>query len=164
MFRLVTLAAILLLPCLASAQTLQPSISVKLQDEGADQGAVKILNCTGAGIACSRSGLTATLNVSGGGGGGSANVAEAIVDFGANGATLAKTTLTGQAWVTSSSVIICAPTLFATADRADGMEDALIEGLTVAVSARAAGAGFDVSAKPRYGKAIGKFAIHCTGA
>lgn len=45
-----------------------PAPGVGLQDEGVSQGRVQILNCTGAGISCSKSGVTGTVNVAGGGG------------------------------------------------------------------------------------------------
>lgn len=161
MGRISTVLLILLLAWSASAQDFAPSLSTTLKDEGVSQGQVKTLNCVGAGIACTRSGTTGTLSVAGGGAG---NFAEATVDFGANGADLASVVVTGQAWVTASSVIMCSPTLFATADRTDGMEDGVIEGLTVGVSARVVATGFTVQASPRYGRAIGKYLIHCTGA
>jgi hypothetical protein len=45
---------------------------VMVQDEGVRQGTVRAItvNCTGAGVACTQSGSTWTLTVSGGGGGG----------------------------------------------------------------------------------------------
>lgn len=97
------------------------------------------------------------------GGAGSANVVEVEVDFGASGDTTASTTVTGLTWVGTTSVIVCAPTLFATADRDDGDEDALVENLTVAVHSRVASTGFTVMAHPAQGVAYGKFKVHCTG-
>lgn len=98
-----------------------------------------------------------------GGAGGGGNGAAVTVDFGAAGNDTATVIVTGQAWVSGTSIIVCAPTLLATADRVDGEEDALLEGLTVVVSERVAGTGFTVSAQPAHGKAIGKFLIHCLG-
>lgn len=51
------------------AQGVSPSPGIALQDEGSNQGRVQILNCTGTGIACSKTGVTGTINVAGGGGG-----------------------------------------------------------------------------------------------
>lgn len=136
---------------------------VKVQDEGTTQGQAVTLNCTGAGVSCSVSGGVATLTSSGGGAG-SANVVEVEVDFGSGGDTSTSTVVTGQAWVGATSVIVCAPTLLATADRAEGAEDAIIEGLTVAVHSRVAATGFTVAAGLQQGKAYGKFKVHCTGA
>lgn len=96
----------------------------------------------------------------GAGGGGDV---EAEVDFGANGNTTASVTVTGQTWVSATSKIVCAPTLFATADRDDGDEDALVENLTVAIHSRVASTGFTVMAHPAQGVAYGKFKVHCTG-
>jgi hypothetical protein len=140
-----------------------PPPGVVIQDEGTAQGRARTLNCTGAGISCTVSSGVATVNVPGGGAG-SANVASVTIDFTAAGSNHVKTTVTGQTWVTSSSVVVCSPTGFATADRPDGSEDAAIEGLTVSVSKRVVGTGFDLDVAPANGNALGKYLIHCTGA
>lgn len=151
-------------PVETRADSFVPSTAIDLQDEGVSQGQVKKLNCSGAGITCSRSGVVGTLTVPGGGGPGGGNYVDVVVNFGATGKTVAKTVVTGQAWVGLSSQILCVPSMMATADRTDGMEDALIEGLTITAYARVAGTGFTVAANPRSGKAYGKFLIQCTGA
>lgn len=99
-----------------------------------------------------------------GGGGGSANVVEVEVDFGAAGNTNAAVVVTGQAWVTATSKIVCAPTLLGTADRAEGAEDAIIEGVTASFHTRVVGTGFTVAAAARQGRFYGRIAIHCHGA
>jgi hypothetical protein len=134
----------------------------ELRDEGTAQGRVGALNCTGAGISCSVTAGVGTINVAGGGGSG--NLVEASIDFGATGDTTASVVITGQSWVSTSSVIVCSPTMLATADRADGAEDAVIEGLTVAAHSRIAGTGFTVTAAPYQGRAYGAFKVHCAGA
>jgi len=58
--------AVLLLPSSAAAQL--DNRAIRLKDEGTLLGAVNEVNCVGAGIACTRSGGTGTLTVSGGGG------------------------------------------------------------------------------------------------
>ena len=134
-----------------------------LQDEGTIQGAISTLNCVGAGVACTRVGAVGTATIAGGGAG-SANVVAVTIDFGV-GSTTALTVVTGQAWVTGTSVIVCSPTLMITADRiTEGQEDALIEVLTVTPYARVVGTGFTVAAHPAHGWAFHKFLIHCTGA
>lgn len=45
-----------------------PAPGVQLQDEGANQGRVQILNCAGTGVTCSKSGVTGTVTISGGSG------------------------------------------------------------------------------------------------
>src|SRR5271170_4247904 len=55
----------------------------------------------------------------------SGHFVQATVDFGADG-TNATTTVTGQTWVTSGSIILCNPFGGATADH--GPEDAMVEG------------------------------------
>lgn len=89
--------------------------------------------------------------------------AEVEVDFGAAGNTNASTVVVGQTWVTALSQIACAPTLVATADRAEGAEDAIVEGLTVAIHSRVVGTGWTVSAAVLNGVAFGKFRVHCVG-
>lgn len=198
--------AVLFLASTAFAQV-GPAPGVQLQDEGTGQGRVQILNCVGSGVACTKTGVTGTVTISGGGsgyatiqeegasltqraivnfigstitcvddgstktnctltgGGGSANTASVTVDFGtAGGANHVQTVVTGQAWVTASSVIVCSPTGFSTADRQDGAEDAAVEGLTVSISGRVAGTGFTLNTAPIQGNAIGKYLIGCTGA
>jgi hypothetical protein len=96
--------------------------------------------------------------------GGSGNFVAATVDFGAYpGSNHAAVTVTGATWVTSNSVVVCMPTDLATADRADGSEDAAVEQLTVAVRSRVAGTGFSLDAAPGNGRAIGKYLVHCSG-
>lgn len=96
--------------------------------------------------------------------GGGGNFVAATVDFGAYpGSSHAAVTVTGQAWVTVSSVIACNVTNFATADRAEGVEDAALEGLVVAVRSRVAGTGFTIDANPRQGRALGKYLVNCSG-
>jgi hypothetical protein len=97
-----------------------------------------------------------------GGGGGGGNFAEVDVAFGA-GDELVTVVVTGQAWVTASSRIVCSPTMLATSTRLEAEEDAVVEGLTLAVHSRVAGAGFSVTAAPRQGYAYGTFKVHCTG-
>ena len=154
----------LLLVLVMASPVMAQSITTRgviLKDEGTVQGSVSSLDCVGTGIACTRSGATGTLTITGGSGG--ANLVAVVVDFGANGLDVAATAVTGQAWATGTSLILCAPTMYATADRIDGAEDAVLEGLTIGVSGRTSG-GFTVTAAPRMGVAIGKYTIVCTGA
>lgn len=67
MMYLISLLLILLLAAPVWAQ--MDSRGVILKDEGATQGSVNILDCVGTGVACTRSGATGTLTISGGGGG-----------------------------------------------------------------------------------------------
>jgi hypothetical protein len=93
---------------------------------------------------------------------GSANFAEVDIAFGAGG-ELVTVVVTGQAWVTASARIICSPTMLATSTRLEAEEDAVVEGLTLAVHSRVAGVGFSITAAPKQGYAYGTFKIHCTG-
>lgn len=97
------------------------------------------------------------------GGGGSANVATVDLDFGSAGNTSATTVVTGQAWVTGTSRIICAPTAFSTSTRAEGADDASIEGLVVTPYSRVVGTGFTVKGSIQRGEAFGVFTVNCVG-
>ena len=121
-----------------------------------------------------------TLDAAAGGGG---TFLEATVDFSVNGSLSCTASLTplpcctgasvgtcgsfealatiATASVTGTSKIICAPTLFATADRLDASDDALLDEIDVMPYARNAGVNFKVKAHaPR--RAFGKFVIQCT--
>jgi hypothetical protein len=72
------------------SDTLRPGVAIK--DEGVAKGQAQILDCTGAGVTCSVSGQTATLNVTGGGGGSSSTYVDAEIPSGAvNGVNLTYT-------------------------------------------------------------------------
>lgn len=112
-------------------------------------GAGQFLTCNGAVCSCDTP-------VSGGGG--SSNVVEASLAL--SGAGYFSTTVTGQAWVTTSSVIVCAP--FATS--ADGLtsEAVAVAGLSVSASDRIAGTGFTLRVFSPFGLS-GTVRFHCTG-
>ena len=142
------------------ASGLKPATTVLLQDEGVNQGRIKTLNCTGSGVSCSASGIVGTLNSSGGGGGG--NFLAATITITDNVVGLIYTvTITGQAWVGASSIIICSP--FAIANGGTTLEMGLTSGINVITSNRVAGVGFDLSIYNPHG-AQGTFTFHCTGA
>lgn len=93
-----------------------------------------------------------------------ANFVEAEIDFGASpGSAIAEVVVTGQTWVRATSVIVAAVTAFATTDRADGADDAIVDEIHVAVSQRVVGTGFTLRARPHIGNALGKYKIHCIG-
>ena len=56
----------LLWASIVSAQV-GPAPGIQLQDEGTGQGRIQTLNCVGTGIACTKSGVTGTATISGGG-------------------------------------------------------------------------------------------------
>ena len=89
---------------------------------------------------------------SGGGGGGNSTLV--TVDFG-TGDTSTTATVTGQTWVTALSAI----TATVVGTRA---EDAVVEGMTLAVGDLVAGTGFTVYAASPYG-AVGTFTVACVG-
>lgn len=92
------------------------------------------------------------------GGGGGNSVEQSIVLSG--GAGFFSQAVTGQAWVTTSSEIVCAP-LGTTADSLTP-EAVAIGGLNVSVSDRSAGVGFTINVFSPYGLE-GTVRVHCIG-
>jgi hypothetical protein len=137
----------------------KPPPSVKVQDEGGAASFATTLNCTGAGITCSVSNAVATLNATGGAGG--ANTVEVSVNLGTTWKSVATATVTGQAWVTSSSIIVCSP--FATTADGQTIENYIAADLGINAATRVVGTGFDIWIRNNYG-AVGTFRFHCTGA
>jgi hypothetical protein len=136
-----------------------PAPGVQLNDEGAPQGRVQILNCTGSGLTCSKSGVTGTLNASGGGG--SANAVEVSISLGTGLGLVYAATITGQAWVTSASAIACSP--FGTTADGQTVETIAASGVQALISNRVAGTGFNLNVYSPHG-ASGTYRFHCTGA
>lgn len=96
-----------------------------------------------------------------GGGGGSANVVEVSIDFGTALSSLQTVTVTGQTWVTSTSVILCSP--FATDADGQTVENYFVTNFSPVASNRVVGTGFDLTVlNPT--SAAGIFRFHCTGA
>jgi hypothetical protein len=132
---------------------------ILVQDSGANQGrAAHAVNCTGTGVACTVTAGVWTLDVSSIGG---ANVVEKSVVLTSLQPNPAPATVTGAAWVTSSSVIVCS----VLGTTADGLTPEAINaaGLTVTVENRVAGVGFDVRLMNWYGLE-GTVRVHCIGA
>lgn len=133
-----------------------------IQDEGTPLTQRTALNFAGAGVSCVDDTTRTTCTISGGGAG-SANVVEVDVNFG-SGTDGVSVVVTGQSWVTSTSKVLCSPTLLATSTRAEGEEDAVIEQLSAAIHSRVAGVGFTLVVGAPNGGASGVFKFHCTGA
>lgn len=96
-----------------------------------------------------------------------ANKVQALVDFGFDSGLegdLATTVVTGQAWVTSTSVITCSPAGIATPDH--DPDDAWAERIQGSVRALVPGVGFTVvaTAANENGTTWGKYLIDCVGA
>src|SRR5271156_3037743 len=89
----------------------------------------------------------------------SGHFVQATVDFGTDGST-ATTTVTGQTWVTSGSVILCNPFGGTTSDH--GPEDALVEGLVAYASNLVPGVGFDVQVYAPQ-NTFGQYLVNATG-
>lgn len=101
-----------------------------------------------------------------GGGGGGGNFVQALVDFGfasGNEGDSATVTVTGQTWVTSSSVIVCSAAEKTTADH--DPDDVWAERIVAYASNLVVGTGFDIVATSANegGRTWGKYYINCTG-
>lgn len=96
------LLLVFILPAFAWAQI--DSNSIRLQDEGSTLGQIKVLNCVGAGITCTRAAAVGTATVAGGGGGGGPTLA----------ATTAIQTVNGNAYrdITSLTFSLAANTTY----------------------------------------------------
>lgn len=163
MRRLFLVAALLLVPSLARAQVLTTqgkTAGVIIKDEGTVLGGATALNCSGSAITCTQAGGVATLSVSSGSG----NFVAVTVDFSSSGAFDATKVVTGQAWVTASSIIICSATAVGAGTRATDADDVWLENFTANVYARVAGTGFTLKVRPQAGLALGQYVFHCTGA
>lgn len=101
-----------------------------------------------------------TIN-SAGGGPGSANVAEVSLSLGTAMGLYYSTTVTGQAWVTGTSVIVCS--MFGTTADGQTPETIAVAGLIPTVSDRVVGTGFNLNVMNPNG-ATGTIRAHCTGA
>jgi hypothetical protein len=88
------------------------------------------------------------------------NAFEATVDFGATGSFDATATIS-TTLVSATSKIICAPTMFSTADRPDGNDDALLDEIDVQPYERSAGVSFKVKAHSPL-RSFGRFIVQCT--
>ena len=152
------LILILSATCSYAQQIIYPPLLFR--DEGSDIGrATKAINCTGAGITCSVSAGVITINATGGGGGGGGNFVEISLGM-TSGSGVYSVTVTGQAWVTGTSIITCTP--FGTT--ADGLtaEQIATADLTVSTSDRVVGTGFNLNVFNPFGS-HGTHRIHCTG-
>lgn len=141
---------------LSSSGGAAPNISLT-GTVGAAQGGLGATQPTcSAGQFLTCDGSTCSCSTPSGGGGGNAVEASLVMD----GAGLYSVAVTGQAWVTSTSKIVCAPL----GTTADGLtpEAVAAAGLTVSVSDRSAGAGFTVRVMSPHGLA-GTVRIHCLG-
>lgn len=133
----------------------------QIQDEGTNLTQRTVLNFTGSGVTCTDTGSVTQCDIGGGGGGGSHRV-EVAVDLGTGGAggLVFATVVTGQAWVTSSTNIVCAP--FATTADGKTVEEIVAANLQAVVSARVVGTGFTINVFNPYG-ARGIVRFHCIG-
>lgn len=133
----------------------------EIDDEGSALAQEAVLNFTGTGVTCT-AGVGQTIcnipQVT------AIHVVTATASFADAGQDSVSTAVTGETWVTTTSRIACVPTAVATADRGEGEEDALLEGLESVVHTRVNADGFTIATKPRDGYAHGDYVVHCVGA
>lgn len=156
-----------LIALLLAQQLSQPSSMnlnekpIIVKDEGVKVGSsATTINCTGAGISCTKAANTMIISVAGGGGGGGGgNFVEASLAL--TGTGYYSVAVTGQAWVTSTSQILCEP--FGTT--ADGLtpEVIAVSGVRATAANRVAATGFDLLVFNPNGL-VGTVRFHCTGA
>lgn len=120
MRKLYYIIAVLLYAVEAYAQGAGTAPGVQLQDEGVNQGRVQIINCTGAGVSCSKSGATGTVNVTGGAG--SFTLTEIEVDFGTDAKLVVTATVVDAAVTATSKIIFLQSGIAATSRQADENE------------------------------------------
>lgn len=134
----------------------QPAI--QFQDEGVNagtSGGVLTVDFVGAGVTASESAGTLTVTIPGGSGGG--NAVRVEVDFGSSFTDKASAVVTGQSWVTTSSVIVAHPY----SDAADPDEMYLLD-LKPVVSSLVNGIGFTVTLYSQP-EARGRYYVNCIG-
>jgi hypothetical protein len=126
-----------------------------VKDEGVQQSSTRAatINCTGAGVTCSQSGTTMTINAAGGGGGGGNFVEESVSVVGPY-----QEAVVVAAWATASSKIICAP--YPTS--ADGLTPELVAVAGIQATASGAAGSFTLRVVSPFG-VTGTVRIHCTG-
>lgn len=93
----------------------------------------------------------------------SGNFLQVMVDFGFSAGLegdIARTTVTGQPWVTSSSVILCNPFAGTTPDHSP--DDTIVEGLVAYAENLVPGVGFDVVAYAPQ-NSWGRYLVNVTG-
>lgn len=138
---------------------------LEFQKAGVKIGRATKFNFTGTAVGtCSQTGTTATCALTAGAGG-SGNTLQATLDFGnttGEGDT-ASLVITGQAWVTGTSIIICVPdNTVGTVEHPAGDDDVILAGLSAAPSALVVGTGFTLSAYATEGT-YGRFVFNCSG-
>lgn len=112
------LASILFTSSIAYAQV-GPAPGIQLQDEGVSQGRIQILNCVGAGVACTKSGVTGTATIAGGAG---ASWTVTEINFGVDAKFVAKATVTDAAITATTKIMVLQSGIAATGRQADENE------------------------------------------
>jgi hypothetical protein len=130
-----------------------------IENEGAPLTQRTTIDFVGAGVTCSDVGGETQCSI--GGGSGSANVVEVSLSLGTGMGLYYSTTVTGQAWVTATSVIACS--MFGTTADGQTPETIAVAGMIPTVSDLSNGVGFNLNLYSPNG-ATGTVRAHCTGA
>lgn len=93
---------------------------IQLQDEGVSAGRIQTLNCVGAGVVCTKSGVTGIATISGGAG--TFALTQIEVDFGSAAAFVVIATVVDAAVVATSKIIFLQSGIAATSRQADENE------------------------------------------
>lgn len=152
----ITLGSRLTLAGTVLSADLQQAYST-VQDDGTPRTQRTTVNFIGSAISCVDNGGTSTTDCTVSAGGGSGNFLE--ISLAVSG-TFTSATITGQAWVTASSVVVCSS--FGTTADGNSPETAALASFSTSVSSRVAGTGFTFQVFSPNG-AEGTFRFHCTG-
>ena len=159
----VLLALLGLLACVGVAHA-QPDSrhetgSLRLQDEGSTLGAVRVINCVGSGVTCTRSGATGTMTISGGSG--TFSVTQVEIDFDTCGLGTHVAKVACEATVTDASITASSKILVSQAgDAPTGKESDDNEMDPLSCSAQPASGSFTLRCIPLRGPTHGKFKIN----
>lgn len=119
-----------------------------IRDEGAQQGAVNVVDFVGAGVAATVAGGVATVTIAGGGGGGGSTVAgQSTIDFGAFPGASDTSLVVSSASIAAGSRITLSIAAVATSDHS--ADEHVCEEIDVFPSSPNAGVGFTIYARGR---------------
>lgn len=130
-----------------------------VQEDGTPLAARTTINFTGAAITCSDSGGVTVCAVTSGGGSG--NAVEVTVTMPGDGSGWAQSVVTGEAWVTATSKILCQP--FNDGGDTNNTDEVYsVAQFSEMVSTRVVGTGFTLTVNSPNGPS-GVFKFHCLG-
>jgi len=129
-----------------------------IENEGVPLTARTTIDFVGAGVTCSDVAGETQCSISGGG---SANVVEVSLNLGTAMGLYYSTVVTGQAWVTAASTIVCS--LLGVTTDGQTVETVAVSGVQPSISDRVVGTGFNLNVYSPNG-ATGIYRFGCIGA